>query len=70
MRPSPADAANPAAVVAASMSITSSKRSPAGSNFDLDRLVALCRRCHEQTDASLAVGWLIVSPLGRRSVRL
>ena len=35
-----------------------------GSDFDLDRLVALCRSCHDQTDASLAAGRLIVTPLG------
>src|SRR5262249_18494321 len=40
------------------------KRSHGGSDFDLDRLVALCRRCHDQTDAPLAAGRLIVTPLG------
>jgi len=32
-------------------------------DFDLDRLVALCRACHDQTDAPLAAGRLIVTPL-------
>ena len=40
------------------------KRSRGGSDFDLDRLVALCRGCHDQTDAPLAAGRLIVTPLG------
>ena len=29
---------------------------PGGSDFDLDRLVALCRPCHAQTDALLRAG--------------
>ena len=40
------------------------KRSRGGSDFDLDRLVALCRACHDQTDAPLAAGRLLVTPLG------
>jgi 5-methylcytosine-specific restriction endonuclease McrA len=40
------------------------KRSRGGSDFDLDRLVALCRACHEQTDAPLATGRLIITPMG------
>jgi HNH endonuclease len=40
------------------------KRSQGGSDFDLDRLVALCPACHGQTDAPLATGRLIVTPLG------
>ena len=40
------------------------KRSRGGSDFDLDRLVALCRACHDQTDAPLVAGRLIVTPLG------
>jgi HNH endonuclease len=40
------------------------KRSRGGSDFDLDRLVALCRRCHDQIDAPLVVGRLTVTPLG------
>jgi 5-methylcytosine-specific restriction endonuclease McrA len=40
------------------------KRSRGGSDFDLDRLVALCRACHDQTDAPLAAGRLTVTPLG------
>jgi HNH endonuclease len=40
------------------------KRSQGGSDFDLDALVALCRRCHEQTDAPLALGRFIVTPVG------
>ena len=41
------------------------KRSRGGSDFDLDRLVALCRACHDQTDAPLAAGRLVVTPLGQ-----
>jgi 5-methylcytosine-specific restriction endonuclease McrA len=40
------------------------KRSQGGSDFDLDRLVGLCRSCHEQTDAPYARGRLVVTPLG------
>ena len=35
-----------------------------GSDFDLDRLVALCRPCHEWTDAPYVRGRLVVTPLG------
>ena len=40
------------------------KRSQGGSDFDLDRLVALCPPCHAQTDAPYARGRLVVTPLG------
>ena len=40
------------------------KRSQGGSDWDLDALVALCRRCHAQTDASFVKGRLIVRPRG------
>ncbi len=40
------------------------ERSQGGSDFDLNRLVALCRSCHEQTDAPYDRGELIVSPRG------
>ncbi len=40
------------------------KRSQDGSDFDLDRLVALCRWCHEQTDAPYERGRLIVTARG------
>ena len=40
------------------------KRAQGGSDFDLDRLVALCRPCHAQTDAPYARGRLVVTPLG------
>lgn len=40
------------------------KRSQGGSDFDLDQLVALCRRCHEQTNAPYARGRLVVAALG------
>jgi len=40
------------------------KRSQGGSDFDLDRLVALCRWCHEQTDAPYERGRLVVTALG------
>ena len=42
------------------------KRSRGGSDFDLDRLVALCRACHDRTDAPLAVGRLTITPMGER----
>jgi 5-methylcytosine-specific restriction endonuclease McrA len=40
------------------------KRSQGGSDFDRDRLVALCRWCHEQTDAPYERGRLVVTALG------
>ena len=40
------------------------KRTQGGSDFDLDRLVALCLACHAQTDASYAAGRLVVTALG------
>jgi 5-methylcytosine-specific restriction endonuclease McrA len=40
------------------------KRAQGGSDFDLDRLVALCRACHAQTDAPYARGRLVITPLG------
>jgi hypothetical protein len=40
------------------------KRAQGGSDFDLDRLVALCPPCHVQTDAPYARGRLVVTPLG------
>lgn len=40
------------------------KRARGGSDFDLDRLVAVCRPCHEQTDAPYDRGRLVVTPLG------
>jgi hypothetical protein len=40
------------------------KRSRGGSDFDLDRLVALCRACHDQTDAPWMRGRLVITPLG------
>ena len=40
------------------------KRSQGGSDFDLDRLVALCRRCHDLTDAPYSAGRLVIAPLG------
>jgi len=40
------------------------KRSQGGSDFDLDRLVALCRWCHAQTDAPYERGRLVVTALG------
>ena len=40
------------------------KRAQGGSDFDLNTLVALCRSCHEQTDAPYARGKLVVTPLG------
>ena len=43
------------------------KRSQGGSDFDLDRLAALCRSCHDQTGAPYAQGKLVVTPLGFRA---
>jgi 5-methylcytosine-specific restriction endonuclease McrA len=40
------------------------KRSQGGSDFDLDQLVALCRWCHDQTDAPYERGRLVVIALG------
>ena len=40
------------------------KRAQGGSDFDLDHLLALCRACHERTDAPYARGRLVVTPLG------
>ena len=42
------------------------KRAQGGSDFDRDRLVALCRPCcHAQTDAPYARGRLVITPLGQ-----
>jgi hypothetical protein len=40
------------------------KRAQGGSDFDLDRLVALCRPCHAQTDAPYRRGRLVITPAG------
>jgi len=40
------------------------KRAQGGSDFELDRLVALCPPCHAQTDAPYARGRLVITPLG------
>src|SRR5260370_23817929 len=40
------------------------KRTQGGSDFELDRLIALCRDCHAQTDAPYVKGRLIVTALG------
>jgi hypothetical protein len=40
------------------------KRTQGGSDFDLDRLVALCRPCHTQTDAPYGRGRLVITPAG------
>jgi hypothetical protein len=36
------------------------RRAQGGSDFDLDRLVALCPPCHAQTDAPYARGRLVI----------
>ena len=41
------------------------KRAQGGSDFDLDRLVALCPACHAQTDAPFGRGRLVITPLGQ-----
>jgi len=40
------------------------KRSRGGSDWDLDLLVALCRRCHAQTDAAFVKGRLMITARG------
>jgi 5-methylcytosine-specific restriction endonuclease McrA len=40
------------------------KRAQGGSDFDLDRLIALCRDCHAQTDSPFCQGRLVITPLG------
>src|SRR5262249_43227022 len=35
-----------------------------GSAFALDRLIALCRACHAQTDAPFSRGRLVITPVG------
>jgi 5-methylcytosine-specific restriction endonuclease McrA len=40
------------------------KRTQGGSDFDRDRLIALCRDCHARTDAPFREGRLVVTPLG------
>jgi hypothetical protein len=40
------------------------KRAQGGSDFELDRLVALCPPCHAQTDAPYVRGRLVITPLG------
>jgi len=40
------------------------KPSQGGSDFDLEHLVALCRWCHDQTDAPYERGRLVVTALG------
>jgi 5-methylcytosine-specific restriction endonuclease McrA len=41
------------------------KRAQGGSDFDLDRLIALCPACHAQTDAPYGRGRLVITPLGQ-----
>ena len=41
------------------------KRAQGGSDFDRDRLIALCRPCHAQTDAPYVRGRLVITPLGQ-----
>ena len=43
---------------------------PGGSDFDLDRLVALCPPCHAKTDAPYARRRLVFTPLGAGRVTL
>ena len=45
------------------------KRSYCGSDFNLDQLVALCRWCHDQTDAPFERGRLVVTALGAGQFR-
>src|SRR6266849_1993909 len=41
------------------------KRAQGGSDFDLDRLVALCPPCHARTDAPYLRGRLVITLLGQ-----
>jgi len=41
------------------------KRTQGGSDFDLDRLVALCPACHARTDVPYVRGRLVITPLGQ-----
>jgi len=41
------------------------KRAQGGSDFDLDRLVALCPPCHAQSDAPYARGRLVITARGQ-----
>ena len=45
------------------------KRAQGGSDFDLDRLVALCRPCHDLSDAPYIKGRLVITPLGDGNFR-
>ena len=45
------------------------KRSQGGSDFDFDRLIALCRRCHDLTDAPYRMGRLVITPVGGGAVQ-
>jgi 5-methylcytosine-specific restriction endonuclease McrA len=40
------------------------KRAQGGSDFDRDRLIALCRDCHARTDAPFRQGRLVITPFG------
>ena len=40
------------------------KRAQGGSDLDPDNLVALCRACHDQTDAAFSKGRLAVTAMG------
>jgi hypothetical protein len=40
------------------------KRAQGGSDFDLDRLMALCPPCHAYTHAPYARGRLVITPIG------
>ncbi len=44
--------------------IVTARPAEAGSDFDLDRLVAVCPSCHGQTDAPYSHGHLVITPLG------
>jgi 5-methylcytosine-specific restriction endonuclease McrA len=45
------------------------KRSQGSSDFDLNRLVALCRSCHDRTDVPYSRGRLVITPLGLGAFR-
>ena len=45
------------------------KRAQGGSDFESDRLIALCRECHTQTDSPFCQGRLVITPLGNGQFR-
>ena len=44
--------------------VVTARPAEAGSDFDLDRLVAVCPSCHGRTDAPYSHGHLVITPPG------